>query len=538
MKEKGDALIMRKQTKIAAVFSAAALLAVGAAMTSFAATGWQEENGSWVYYNKYGEKVTQQWAKSGDKWFYLDDNGNMLTDAIVDDNGSLFYVDANGVMVTNRWVEVDNSNDDSEDAPPTVWYYFQNNGKAYKANSESSKTSFKTINGKKYAFDADGRMLFGWVNESSERVTDDEGWKEADYYLGQPDDGAQQHNAWGLIHVVDNEEDEPDQDYWFYFGSNGKKYKRGENTTGIYEKTINGKKYSFNESGKMLSEWVTSETGLVATKASAGQTGKFKNFRSKEDGARYTKAWFRVTPSKYLNEEDSDDGDGVVHWYYADGKGGLYHNAIKSINGKKYAFNEQGEMIGGLVYLTFNGNDIASVEELDDTTKVDRYTKIGAVRGTGKDGVYYFGEEDKDGSLKSGNVNVTVDGEAYQFKFISSGGNKGKGLDGKKDKGYFINGRKIKADSDDKYKAYVIGAGDRVEEELNSTYLVDESVKVYKNGELKTTGSKDHLAPAYQNMNIVVVTTSGALASGTKKDGNDINLVIKGQKLVGAYRNE
>jgi len=157
MKEKGDALIMRKQTKIAAVFSAAALLAVGAAMTSFAATGWQEENGSWVYYNKYGEKVTQQWAKSGDKWFYLDDNGNMLTDAIVDDNGSLFYVDANGVMVTNRWVEVDNSNDDSEYAPPTVWYYFQNNGKAYKANSESSKTSFKTINGKKYAFDADGQ---------------------------------------------------------------------------------------------------------------------------------------------------------------------------------------------------------------------------------------------------------------------------------------------------------------------------------------------------------------------------------------------
>ena len=108
MKEKGDALIMRKQTKIAAVFSAAALLAVGAAMTSFAATGWQEENGSWGYYNKYSEKVTQQSAKSGDKWFYLDDNGNMLTDAIVDDNGSLFYVDANGVMVANRWVEVDN----------------------------------------------------------------------------------------------------------------------------------------------------------------------------------------------------------------------------------------------------------------------------------------------------------------------------------------------------------------------------------------------------------------------------------------------
>ena len=34
---------MRKQTKLVAVLSAAALLAIGASMTSFAATGWQEE---------------------------------------------------------------------------------------------------------------------------------------------------------------------------------------------------------------------------------------------------------------------------------------------------------------------------------------------------------------------------------------------------------------------------------------------------------------------------------------------------------------
>ena len=49
---------MRKQTKLVAVLSAAALLAIGASMTSFAATGWQEENGEWVYYNKDGDQVT------------------------------------------------------------------------------------------------------------------------------------------------------------------------------------------------------------------------------------------------------------------------------------------------------------------------------------------------------------------------------------------------------------------------------------------------------------------------------------------------
>lgn len=37
---------MRKQTKLVAVLSTAALLAIGASMTSFAAAGWAEEDGT------------------------------------------------------------------------------------------------------------------------------------------------------------------------------------------------------------------------------------------------------------------------------------------------------------------------------------------------------------------------------------------------------------------------------------------------------------------------------------------------------------
>ena len=47
---------MKKQTKLVAVLSTAALLAIGASMTSFAATGWAEEDGTWVYYNRDGEE--------------------------------------------------------------------------------------------------------------------------------------------------------------------------------------------------------------------------------------------------------------------------------------------------------------------------------------------------------------------------------------------------------------------------------------------------------------------------------------------------
>ena len=63
---------MKKQTKLVAVLSTAALLAIGASMTSFAATGWAEEDGTWVYYDRNGDKVTDKWAKSGNNWYYLD----------------------------------------------------------------------------------------------------------------------------------------------------------------------------------------------------------------------------------------------------------------------------------------------------------------------------------------------------------------------------------------------------------------------------------------------------------------------------------
>ena len=115
---------MRKQTKIAALISAAAVLSVGGDKTAFAAPGWQQEKGTWVYYNRNEEKVTETWQKSGDYWYYLDDKGEMAVDSIIDDNGDTYYVDVNGVMVTNRWVAVDNENAGDENEPNVWWYYF------------------------------------------------------------------------------------------------------------------------------------------------------------------------------------------------------------------------------------------------------------------------------------------------------------------------------------------------------------------------------------------------------------------------------
>ena len=161
---------MRKQTKLVAVLSTAALLAIGASMTSFAATGWAEEDGTWVYYNRDGERATDQWKKSGNNWYYLDSDGEMAIDTLIEDGDNYYYVDINGVMASNQWVAIDNEDAGEDNEPEHYWYYFQANGKAL-TNGTNDKVSLKTVNGKKYAFDDEGRMLYGWVAEdNAERV--------------------------------------------------------------------------------------------------------------------------------------------------------------------------------------------------------------------------------------------------------------------------------------------------------------------------------------------------------------------------------
>ena len=197
---------MKKQTKLVAVLSTAALLAIGASMTSFAATGWAEEDGTWVYYDRNGDKVTDKWAKSGNNWYYLDNNGEMAIDTLIEDGDNYYYVDVNGVMAANQWVAIDNEDAGDDDEPEHYWYYFQANGKALK-NGDNNKVALKTVNGKKYAFDDEGKMLYGWVkSDDASRIDDTDGdaFKDGDYYFGGEDDGAMT-TGWVLMDITYNE---------------------------------------------------------------------------------------------------------------------------------------------------------------------------------------------------------------------------------------------------------------------------------------------------------------------------------------------
>ncbi len=556
---------MRKQTKIVAVASAAALLAIGASMTSFAATGWVEEDGQWYYYDKDGNRVEDEWKKSGDNWYWLDseEGGAMAVDKLIEDDDDTYYVDSNGVMVKNTWVKVVNEDQDEDDDPAEYrYYYMQSNGKAYTA-ADDGETSFKTIDGKKYAFDEDGKMLYGWVKEDDATLaTDDSDWEECTYYLGDWNDGALK-TGWQKLTVYDQEEDE-DMDYWFNFKSNGKIRKNVE------EKKINGKYYRFDERGVMVYEWA------LASGSDGASVSDWMYFSNPEDGARKTKGWFKVVAPDDDNDNtfldydvtgfapgDADDEE--ERWYYADGDGELYQGQIKKIKGKYYGFypegtDKAGSMLNGLCALITQGDEIIKVIERDMDADdledcMDGEGIYAEMYGELEDGqvasLYYFGNnEDEDGSMKTGATTVSLDGESYSFYFDKSGGaeSKGKGLTGIDDEKYIYKfGLKMKADSDDKYKV-VYATGDtgsdgvvveeidsakmrKLAEEANGKNKDDETVKyVGTLGTLDEDGKVDS--------DFYLVNTSGSIVKNktAAKDGDDWYFYVD-EKVIKMYTN-
>ncbi|RGX25125.1 cell wall-binding protein [Enterocloster asparagiformis] len=574
---------MRKQTKLVAVLSTAALLAIGASMTSFAAQGWAEEDGTWVYYDKNGDKVNEAWKKSGDNWYWLDDNGEMAVDTLVEDDDDTYYVDANGVMVRNQWVAIENEDAGEDDEPDNYWYYFQSNGKAYKRSDSASSDAInaKVINGKKYAFDTDGRMLYGWVKDG-ERQTDDDAWQDPDaYYFGDENDGAMSI-GWRLISITDDNAEgaqpgdefwDEDQDRWFWFKSSGKKQ------TSKANKTINGKKYGFDEYGRMVASWYAKDVVATTTAAStsmsttdqvqgvASYSEAFMYFSDPESGARYTKGWFKVVPGYYLHEAKYNDGD--EYWYYADGDGEIYSNVIKTIKGKKYAFDNYGRMISGLVFLEMADNETSSDIAMKYADDAGTYDKAG-YQDNGKTGPYdtednfddfvkdhqdeiasgkvrsyYFGGSD-DGAMKTGKQNVTIDGDSFSFKFKTGSNLKGAGINGFDDDKLYTAGKQIKADKDDKYKVYkVTTKADsnycKVEDMTVSEFLkvqdgIDKVEKSYSSTKEETTWKityTDYATDAPEVVKFYLLNTSGTVVKSKSgaKDADDYKFYVSGKTI-------
>ena len=583
---------MKKQTKLVAVLSTAALLAIGASMTSFAATGWAEEDGTWVYYNRDGERATDSWKKSGNNWYYLDSDGEMAIDQLIEDGDNYYYVDINGVMASNQWVAIENEDAGEDNEPEHYWYYFQANGKAL-TNGDNSNIALKTINGKKYAFDEEGKMLYGWVAEdNAERIdnTDGDGFKEGDYYFGGEDDGAMT-TGWLQMDITYDEatndyeiapvfnEDE-DQTRWFYFQSNGKKVKAKDGDV-QKSKTINGKKYEFDVNGAMTAEWSldvekASKDGVRSGNSSSSTNSvaakyaqEWRYFNSVEDGARVSRGWFKVVSAEYLNYDKYNDDEDA--WYYADGSGNLYAGEFKTIKGKKYAFRDDGRMVNGLKFIKINKDAQNKVTGLtvkadDDDNKPfddeDRFDENALWYEANGYDCYYFGDGD-DGAMRTNKTSVTIDGDNYNFYFEKSGGNKGAGVTGEKDDKYYQSGKLVRAGSDEKYqvvqsvnKTDAVGY-DKLDDaaefiaklDAHADYTVDDTVSqanLDKLGVNKKLEDIQEIAVITRNdgklgtktEDFFLVNTSGKVidSKSKNKDGNDYQFVVaKGGSILGYY---
>ena len=548
---------MRKQTKLVAVLSTAALLAIGASMTSFAAQGWAEEDGTWVYYDRNGDRVTDKWAKSGNNWYYLDSDGEMAIDTLIEDGDNYYYVDINGVMASNQWVAIDNEDAGEDDEPEHYWYYFQANGKALKNSGDN--IALKTVNGKKYAFDDEGKMLYGWVAaDNAERIdnTDGDAFKDGVYYFGGEDDGAMTV-GWLQMDITYDEatndyeiapvfNDDEDQSRWFYFKSNGKKV-QSDSSDDTKEKTINGKKYAFDQYGAMVAEWsldIAKATSNLGTNSTAdvektGNSAKYSQawryFNSVEDGARVSKGWFKVVAAEYLNESKYNDDEDA--WYYADGSGNLYAGEFKTIKGKKYAFRNDGRMVNGLKFIKEDGMDVrADDSEYAFDTEDDFIESASKYYNKNEFLCYYFGDGE-DGAMKTNKTNITIDGDNFNFYFEKSGSKKGSGVNGEKDDKYYLAGMLLKAGSDDKYQAI-----EKVEENEVETWvkLADaqavikkfnltsdtDRIKDAKDAATSFNKKADDLKELYilpPNNGLKLINTSGKVIDkkGKSKDGND-----------------
>ena len=389
------------------------------------------------------------------------------------------------MVTTNQWVAIENEDAGDDDEPDQNWYYFQANGKALK-NTSDNKVSLKTINGKKYAFDEDGKMLWGWVNEDeAEHIDNSDGnaFMDGVYYFGDADDGAMT-TGWIQLDITydditDNSEykgispvftEDDDQTRWFYFGSNGKKV-HSDSDDEIKERNINGKKYGFDQHGAMVAEWSVdidraSGNGVqivssrnTADNSSKYQTGKYaqqwRYFQSVEDGSKLSRGWFQVVSPEYLNEDKYDDGE--TAWYWADGSGDIYAGEFKTINGKKYAFGNDGRMLSGLKFILEDDekDDIAAYSWDDDDWPFDNEDDFleHAVKDYEPSGYkcYYFGGGE-DGAMRTGKTTIELDGENKTFFFAESGSKKGQGITGEEDGKLYQSGLLLAAGTDEKYQ--------------------------------------------------------------------------------------
>ena len=122
---------------------------------------WIRYDGNWYYLKSNGYMAAGEWAKDSTGWMWMDKSGKVVRDRWVRYDGSWYYLKSNGYMAAGEWARDSNGwmwMEKSGQAARSrwlrigeTWYYLMADG--YMATGQ------QTIGGKKYTFDAAGKLI-------------------------------------------------------------------------------------------------------------------------------------------------------------------------------------------------------------------------------------------------------------------------------------------------------------------------------------------------------------------------------------------
>lgn len=335
------------------------------------------------------------------------------------------------------------------------------------------------------------------------------------YYVNSA--GAMVKNEWRQLENAEWQSESPEDVNWYYFDEKGRAL-CSENGEPDVE-TVNGKKYIFDEYGRMLTGWITASAEFT-TDEDAWQEALYYSDAEEGDGSILTNAWLNISVHDEENEDDSEP----AYWFYFSAGGKKVVDEQKTINGKKYLFNAYGAAQSGWVQNEENGTwqyygseDSCSLKtgwfeavpdaELDEESHSDdtahwfyaTSSNAGVVTSQIKtvnsksygfnrygemlSGLYKLKVEDKviteyakieseddlpeddqwsvyffhdtSGEMRTGAQTVELDGETYTYGFETGGTDKGKGINGIDGNYIYDNGKRLKAESGTKYQIVV-----------------------------------------------------------------------------------
>ncbi len=277
-----------------------------------------------------------------------------------------------------------------------------------------------------YYCDDSGVMVTGW-----KKLTPPEEYQDADTHTGPFETAS-------------------DGQYWYYFGTNGKKVVPNENGTNVKQKKVNGTYYCLREDGALQTGWVC---------VTGDESDNIEDYRLVDTDGKVRTGWYSTEPPEYLQGHYDHD----VEWFYFNSKGvpetgpakgSAKTSDLKRINSNTYLFNEYGVPVYGIQKVYTSGGE---------------YT------------AYYFGTYAQSSMLK-GKYNITEGGVSWPYYFNSTG----RGYTGVYDNYLYYMGKLQKADSGSKYEVYSIPSGNSFK-----NYVVNTSGKIAKNTTVKdSNGTK------------------------------------------------